>query len=179
MPVFASSPIPTGGAEATRAADVLPLPFPARPQAMTIYVRFVELGTALIADARVLEIGASPSARPRFVIGERLGFYRIFYQTDVSSVTSLLAVSPGLGDTVELLATLTANGEVQLSQSVNGAAATSAAQSSAVALPPAWSDSFLHVHSVGASSQGFIGLRNLVFHRGVQSLATMRRLAGV
>ena len=60
------------------------------------------------------------------------------------------------------------------------AAETETPESSALVLASAWSGTILYVNNRGQGDRaGFIGLRNLVFHRGVQSLTTMRRLAGV
>ena len=183
MTQIASSYIPTGGATATRNADVLPLPFPARPQAMTVYVRFVELGT--IKDPAgdfpgIFHIGGPATVNdPRFEIQESGGKYQLRHDNGIINVTATLAAASDIGDLVELRGVLNADGSVQMGQSINSAAETTTAVSDAAVLGPAWHTPRIYINSRGEERFGFIALRNLVFHRGVQSLETMRRLAGV
>ena len=177
-----SSYIPSLGAAATRNADVLPFPFPARPQAMTVYVRFVELGSSDPGASGVVVFignaaGNAPGMDILFLSGGAGYSVRHF---NLVSVSATLAVAPTTGDSVELLAHLNADGSVDLEQSINSAVSTKSATSGANALASRWSGQFLWFNSEGISiAVGFAGYRNVVIHRGVQSLATMRRLAGV
>lgn len=168
--------MPSGGGTVTRNADVLPFPFPARPQVMTGYIRFVELGTILISEARLWQISVA-DANPRLMVEAVSGVYRMRHSTDNGTVTSTLAVAPSIGDGVEVMAQVNVDGSIQIHQSINGAALTSGSVSSALALAPQWSGVILNINRGGA--RGFIAIREIVFHRGVQSLTTMRRLAGV
>lgn len=179
MPTFASSFIPTGGAEATRNADVLPFPFPARPQAMTVYVRFVEMGTSLIANTVLWYIATSGGSNPRLFLRTGAAGYAVSHVTLAGAVTATLAAFPSIGDTVEILTHLNSDGSLKLTQSINGAVVSETSTTAALMLAQAWSAQLLWVGSLGGSLGGFNAFRNLVFHRGVQSLETMRRLAGV
>lgn len=175
MASFPSSPIVTLAATDTRTADVLRFTFTARPQAMSIYARFVELGTILMTTSPGLwAISDTSSNNPRLLVFPTGGLYRLHHQTTFGTVTSTLAAAPAYGDTCELLATITAAGVVQLSQSVNGGAVSSATASSALVLAQAWSGQVLQV---GAAN--FTGWRNLRIDRGVFDMPTMRRKAGV
>ena len=181
MALFASSYVPTGGATATRNIDILPLPFPARPQAMTGYVRFVEQGSILINGARIFQISNAANEAPALLLNSNATNYRCQHQNDTGIVTVVLAAAPSIGAGVELVVQLSADGSIVLIQSIGGAASTTTAASSALVLAVAWSSpTLLHINNVdGTSGLGFNAFRNIVFHRGVQSLTTMRRLANV
>ena len=179
MATFASSYIPGNGATATRNADVLPLPFPARPQAMTGYLRFVEMGTGLITNARLFQIGDASNSSPRLMVLATSNKYRLTHANDTSSVSATLVTALSVGDNVEMLVQLNVNGSVKIVSVVDGTTDESST-SAALVFASKWSGALLHLNQTGAGTQfGFVALRNFVFHRGVQSLATMRRLANV
>ena len=189
MSLFTSSYQPSSGAIVQRKADALPLPFLARPQAMTVYVRFVEMGTILTANARVLQVGDGTFGVSSGLLIMSRGsagndMYRFNYNANFTNVQSQLSTAPALGDVVELMGQLLVdddgNASVQLHQSIAGAAATTAAESGAISLLPTWASQFLYFNSRNASlNVGFIAIREVGFHRGVQPFSTMRRLAGV
>lgn len=184
MSATVSSYVPSlTDATATRNADVLPLTFPARPQVMTVYMRFVEMGSVLNngATARIFHVGASDDSDARLVCDSPSagGAFRLFHGARGGSVIVTLAVAPSLGDRVELRALLNADGSIQLHQSINSAAETSTAASSAQILAPTWSAPLIWLNSTGTDRIGFIAFRNVLIHRGVQTLETMRRLASV
>lgn len=169
----------TAGVVDTRTGDTLSFPFTARPQAMTVYVRFEERGSVLIAGARIIQIGDTSDNSPRFIILQATTGYRVHYQTASVTRTSTLAAAPVIGNIVELLATLSGAGVAQISHSINGATVVSATAAAAALLPPAWSGQTLSINSAGATVPGVIALLNLRVVRGVQDMATMRRIAGV
>src|SRR5690606_22462058 len=142
--VVPSSLILGSPAPVTRAADSLTFPWPHAPQAMTGYLRCVERGAVLYPDTRaLLQIGAG-GTRPRLWVRQSSGQgrYGIAHELDAdNAVTSLLPASPvpTIGDQVELLWRLYADGSVQIEQSINGGAPVVAARSSAIGLPAAWS----------------------------------------
>lgn len=181
MALFHSSVIVTAAATGTRVRDQLSFTFNARPQPMTIYIRFVELGTMVaIANLRILQIGASAGTDPRlFISGDSSGFYRIVHDNGPTIVTSTLATAPTFGQRVELRATLSATGSVQINQSINEGAETSATASGAATLAAAWSAATLWVNSLSTSVTGFMALRNLRIERGAVSLQRMRELEGI
>ena len=180
MTLNTSSYIPTGGATATRNADVLPLPFPARPQAMTAYFRLIEMGSLLGSIAYLFQISDASNSDPTLQMFANTGVYQAQHTNGNTNVIVTLATAPDVGDETELVLQVNADGSLKLIQSINGEATTETATSGALVFALAWSGQILHVGTRGSGVQGIqTGFRNMVFHRGVQSLATMRRLAGV
>jgi hypothetical protein len=175
-----SSYIPTTGAVFERGRDVLSLPFTARPEAATFYVRFIEKGTISIAGARLLQIGNTASSNPKlFVSHTGAGDYGIrWINTDGTTVASTPNVTPSIGDDVEFLGILNADGSVQGTTVVNGTT-TSGSASSAQVLPTSWAGTTLLIGGgLGAKTlDGFNPFLNISIMRGVQTLATMRRIA--
>jgi hypothetical protein len=151
-----SALIPTTSGTAARATDSCYWDFPPVPQAMMAYMRFVEQGTALLGGgAQVLVIGPQTNIILMFAINAISGGAYNVHHNPGSDVNSMLAAAPALGDTVELLGILFADGSVQAVQSLNGAAVTFAAQSGAMALEAAWADpKTLGLNSIGS---GFVG----------------------
>lgn len=174
-----STYIPTSGATATRNADVLPFPFPARPQVMTVYVRFVELGSVLVTNARVFQIGSVTSASPRLILFKASGGFRFQHQTLNGAVLATAAALSSIGDVMEYVCQLDTTGAVNLIQSINSAAKVTTGFSGGLTFAAAWSGPLLWLNSAGIGNIGFNAFRNIVFHRGVQTIETMRRLAGV
>lgn len=151
---FGSAPIFTTTAAATRATDSCYWNFPPVPQAMMVYVRFVERGSILTGGVRVFQISSAADATPQAIIYNSGTYYTIYHHSGAGSVTQALAVAPAIGNTVELVGMFFADGSVELIQSVDGAAVTYTAQSGALAYAAAWSDKRLYVNSVGAASVG-------------------------
>ena len=181
MPTIVSSYIPTlAGAVDTRVRDSLPWTLAARPQAMSIYVRFQETG-AIRIGGRLLQIGALASDTvPRLIILPTNGFYLALFETASVQRTSTLASAPAIGQIVELLLTLSASGVVQISQSIAGGAISAATAGAATILPPAWSGTALTFNSSGvAGDDGTAAFLNVLVVRGVQDMTAMRRIAGV
>ena len=148
---------------------------------MSVYIRFIELGTSLTsASLRVLEIGATDSD-PRLAIytAGSPPYSTFFSDASGNARASALSGAPSIGNVVELLVTLSATGVIQISQSINGAAATSGASSATLALPQAWSGATMFVNASKASTNiGFIGIMNLLCARSVMTLDQMRVIAG-
>ena len=163
----------TDSVTVTRTADVLTWVFSARPQAMSVYLRFVELGNINGVDWS--DVVMISSIDQRFGIERHSSGNYTAVVKNAAGVSKIsgLAAAPDLGDVVELLATLTADGKVQLTQSVNGATATTGTQSAALSVDQTWGDATLRLIPTEA-----IGVRDLCVVRGVQDLTTMRRLAG-
>ena len=170
----------TSGSVDTRAADGLTFTFTARPQAMSIYLKFQERGTIHIPTAFLVWIGTTTLTAPYLGIAHNASnLYRASYHNGIALVTSTLAAGPVVGQIVELLLTLSAAGVVQLSQSINGAAVTSATASSAGLIPATWSAQRISFNGIAAGIQdGATALMNCEIIRGVQDMPTMRRLAG-
>jgi hypothetical protein len=174
--LFPGPYIKTTTTTATRNADALSATFSARPQAMSVYARFIEQGSIHGGSTRrIIHIGSGSD--PRLLLMTTSTVYRFHYDQGSSTVESVAATAPAIGDVVELLGTITDAGVVQLTQAINGTAATASA-SSALALPTAWSDTKVYVGaSQSPGAEGNIQLLNAVVARGVRSLDEMRRLA--
>lgn len=172
-----SSYIKTIGATDIRARDVLSYPFPARPQAMSIYLRFVESGSILVAGSRLIAIDIASSAVPRLFIWAQTQ-YQIRHDNEFGNVTATLAAAPVMGNSVELCGQLNANGSVNLIQSINGAATTETGASAALTLAQAWSASLLWINSVGTNGVGVNAFRNIEIQGGIHTMQDMRSKAG-
>ena len=181
MALFPSSYMVTGGATVTRNADQLSSPFDARPQATTVYARFIELGSIETVNARLWEIGAGPTKKPRLLVYvSSTGTYSAFYQGNgTNDVQSDVSPTVALGDGVELLTQLSTVGDVRIKASINGGTISAGTTTAAIVFPEQWSDKLLWFNSAGATNIGFVGLRNVVAVRGVKTMDQMRRIAGV
>ena len=168
----ASSPIVTTGATVTRAADVLWFPISFGPLEVTVYTRFVEGGNA---NALVLYYIGS-GANPLFLVDAQTTGYRAYHRnTAATVVTSTLTTKPNVGDSTELVHTFTADGRVQLTQSIAGGAETNSTQSGAAAVDAAWSENKLSLNSNGAgTANGFHAFRDIIIAKALRDLSYMR-----
>jgi hypothetical protein len=179
--VNVSSYISSGVAAGTRDSDKLRWPFTSVPQPLTVYVRFVERGTINVVSALILQIGDSGNSHPQLVIirNPSLADYGAWW-TNASAVARSTAVvaAPAIGDIVELRFVVNADGSVQLSQSINGAAEVGGSISATLAgyPPTAWSGQILHLNGLNGSFVGLNGFQAVKLQHGLQTLAYMRAL---
>lgn len=173
---FATSEITTTSTALARGADTYSLPFTQPPIEMTGYVKFVEKGTIQTTGGVVCYIGAATNLNPQFAVYATGGFYHVYHHNGTSSVDQALAIAPVIGDTVELAWRFYWDGSVDLTQSINGAASTSTAQSAANAPANAWAGQLCYLNSIGTTGTGvgFIALQNWRVVSGVRSLSDMR-----
>ena len=175
---FESSYIP--GNETTRSEDNIYWPYPARPQQETLYVRFMELGSALTGEAsRVVQIGAANESGARIYLAAQTAEARSesLFNNGVSSVGSSIAGAVNnvaIGDRVELRYVLFHEGAIQLHQLLNEEPEVSAAKSGGQAMPSMWGAELPWFNSVGSLFTGFNGFQSVKIARGVQSLDFMR-----
>lgn len=170
---FPSSYLKTTAGTLPRSADGLSFPFNALPQALTMYAKIVERGSAqtTVQQSGVAYVGAAAFTDPCFYLGsDTTGRYR---GADFG-VFSTAAAGPAIGSTVELRALLFADGSVQLGQSINAGAEAVAAQSAAHAMGSAFSAPTLYVNALGTGNVGFNAFVALRIAAGAQSLAYMR-----
>lgn len=175
MPTIVSSYIQTlAGTVDTRTADSLTFPFTARPQAMTIYLKCQERGAVHISNGVIFRIASGGSS---VLVVNRLpasAFYQLQFTNHVGVTrNSNLTSGPVVGNIFELVGQVATSGAVQLHQSIQGATVTSATASAAMVFPPSWA-----VNTLTVAPAAVIALLNLLIVRGVQDMATMRRLAG-
>ena len=140
------------------ANDSLYFAFYPLPQAMTVYVEFVEKGTISGASDAVIYFGNDGNTGARLWFDSTGTFYRLRHHNGTTEVTSTLAAAPSVGNRVALRGVLDSSGRVQIHQSINGAAETSASQSGTNSLAAAWSDTRLYANSTGATNQGATAL---------------------
>ena len=163
-------------ASETRNADTLYAPFTARPQAMSVYVKFIQ-GAPIELTGTLVYIGATGSTDPRLLIQSNGSVYVGTHDPGTAS-SSTLGSNPAWGDTVELLLTLAADGTPILYQSINGATATTGTGQTAQALGYAWSDTRLYIGAEGdTGNMGMSPILSVKVARGVQTMAYMRDVA--
>lgn len=173
---FASSEIQSTSAALPRGADSYSLPFTSPPVEMTVYAKIVERGT-INEGTRLFGISSAGDANPLLYCLSSGGKYTIVHGQASGSRTSAPAVAPVIGDTVEIMCRLFGDGSVDITQTINGAAATSGVQSAALALATAWSGQLVWLNSAGtAGGQGFVDLQSFKIIAGSRSLAEMRAL---
>lgn len=144
-------------------ADLLSVPWSHAPQAMQVYTRFIEGGTVNIAAGRMWHLGlTSAGTDPRLYVYAPSGFYGVAHDDGSTFVQSALSTAPSVGDVVELLATLFADGSVQIAQRINGGSVSTATASAATSLASAWAgapNTRLYIGSDPAG--GNVGLTSL------------------
>lgn len=173
---IATSEIQTTTVAVTKALDSYSLPFTTTPQEMSVYVKFTERGT-LSAGGILFQISNAANAAPQFVGYASGGFYRAFHNNGSTTVASTLGTAPVMGDTVELLFRLFGDGSVDITQSLNGAAATSAAQTVPTSLAAAWSGLLVWLNSAGtAGNYGYVAISAFKIIAGSRNLDMMRTL---
>jgi hypothetical protein len=172
---FPSSYIPTTTAAVTRAVDAGPTyTYLPAPQAQTWYSKIVEPTTpANQANNRVWEIGDGSGALLSLM--RISGGYRLTHNNGSTAVTADVSVTVAAGNIVELLAWLYADGSVQLSASVNSAAAIVGTQSAANTLAAAWHATKFSFHQDGgATNPDFSAAVTHKNAANVQSFSVMR-----
>ena len=179
--VVPSSYIKTEGTTITRNADSLYFPFTAPPQAMTVYVRGVDIGAGrgVAGGTHVLSISDGNLLNPKLAILDNGSFNGQVYAQWSNASSDSVSVSPitAVGNLRELRMTLSATGVVIMAQSLNGAAEVVGTPGSAAPLTATFSAERLYLAS--ASAFNGIALTNVLVAAGTQSLPTMRQLAGV
>lgn len=129
----------------------------ALPQALTIFVEFVEAGTRTTASAAIAYLGNAGNTGARLWVDSTGSFYRVRHHNGTSEVTSTIGSGqPTAGQRVRLRATLDASGRVQIFQSINGATETSGTLSGTLSLASAWSDTRCYLNSTGDTNNGVV-----------------------
>ncbi len=182
-----SSYMPTTTATNTRVTDSLTrtVAFEARADSAaaalvtTVYVRFVEAGSYRVANNRIWQLSG---ANPLLYVEGSGSFYRAVLSDNLgATATATLAAAPSYGAVVELLVTADPSvGTVTISQSIGGAAATSANASLGVGrMPPVWGNNTFYLNAGPSGNQGWLWLLNGAIVRGSRALDAMRRIARV
>ena len=147
---------------------------PLLPAAVTVYLEFVQQGSMPSASGTIWYLGNAGNTGARLWIDSTGTYYRANHHNGTSSVTSTLAAAPTTGQRVALRMTLKSDGKVQLHQSINGAAESSASESGTLTLAAAWGDTRLYGNSTGSTNAAAISvIRNRVA-RGALTAAQMQ-----
>lgn len=178
-----TSYVATAGTLVSRAVDALSYDYHETPAALTLYVKHIEAGNVGTGSQRWLVNvgyggagGVTTTARLGIYSNSSETFYRAFYHNGSGLSTSVaLAAGPSIGQLVEHRVTLSANGAVQLHQSLAGADETSTSVSTALGLPLSWGTSAIYFGTWGAGSYGTVDLAQVKLAAGVRSLPQMRR----
>src|SRR5262249_46023891 len=155
----------------TRAAEMMQFPLNIIQQALTIYVKFIELGTLSTGVTNGL-IGLGASGNPSWDIESSPGAYNFLHRRG-GNVQSTAGAAVPYGSSAELRAVINADGSVFLGQSIAGAAEVVAATSAANALattPTLWNDTTLTIGSRGAGTLGLAAFAAVKIAAGVRSM---------
>lgn len=147
--------IPTFASVVARDNDDLRFVAAFAPRTMRIRTEFIELGAVGVSDAAIWSLtNETETTGARLFVASTGTGYRITYNNDVTEVTSDVTADPPYGSRVVLDATISETGNVQLHQSINGAAFTSGSLSSGLALPASWGDgtAYLRLGSRGGGA---------------------------
>lgn len=173
-PVASSLVLPPSGAPAAsaRSADLLTAPWTRAPGPLAIYVRAEERGGVMLPDFVSLVLIGAGGDRLQIQTDPGDGHYQLRYSSGGTNQFRTLPVAPALGQSFELLVTLSADGTARLAQSIEGGPATSVT-ATPLALPAAWGAQTI---TVG----GQVALRDLLVLDGSGSwtLDAVRRLVG-
>jgi hypothetical protein len=135
---FQTAYIKTEGSGVARAVDQFYFGGAPPPQAMAVYSRGV-LGAPNSAVGGFWQIGAGDSTAPRLVLYQSTSL-RFFFQNSSGSTEAVITFAAGIGDEVEMLGILNADGSLKIILSVNGADVTSATAAAPTGgMPSDWS----------------------------------------
>lgn len=156
----------------------IPLAFP--PQPLTVYARGIELGTLGAGGNKGL-FGLAGAASPSMFVVNNGSDQYICVHRNASGVDANSGPASGtiaVGDLVEIRATLSDTGSVQIHQTINEGAETSGTASPAQPLSPGWAAAqpFIYVGSRGNSFIGRFGFTHLVAIPGIVSRDQVRSL---
>ena len=159
-----SSYIQTTSAVATRGAESVSFPQYTTPSAVQFYVKFIESGTAHgTGSLDLLSWGTTTNRLEIYATGDG---YRTYQNTGGTTRTTTALAQPDVGDVVEYIGTLNADGSVGALQSVNSAASTTTSDTAALSLGSAWSDQVIRLNMVAGSQRGYGHFAAVVMTRG-------------
>ncbi len=178
-----SSYIKTEGTTVTRNADSLYFPFTVPPQAMTVYVRGVNVGAyqSQTNAARVLHIGdINTGTDPRFSLVRNAGASQVqtLYDDGVTlrSGNATPSPTPVLRDIIEHRGVLSSSWVPSSGISVNGGVEQTGT-TTASGPATAWANPRLYI--AGHADHDQFAYTHIAVVPGVQSMAEMRTIAGV
>lgn len=178
-----STPVRNAGVVGGRSTEILSFPYAAPPQEMTAYVRMFDVGLGTAGRLLVVSSTLAATQRSFGIFKSGTGnLFRGYLSNGSTAVDSQIAGTPTYGELVELRATVTAGGAVQLFRSVNQATevAGTVGQLAPAALPATWTSPTLFLNSENAGSGATLGAYTHAFiFPGVRDLTFCRQRAGV
>lgn len=143
----------------------IPLRSLATPQAMTIFLEWLETGNkgnAAEATVGVFRVGdlSDTALNSINVVQTETGFEATL-TTGMGDSVSEVALEPEYGDLVFLTLVLNADGELQLAAAINDEALEEGTVGDPVGLPVAWSGPLLTINSLGGASFGDMRLKRV------------------
>ncbi len=165
---FPSSYIKTTTAQVRRASDALSLPYSAAPQAMSLYVAYLEHHPVVDATNNItIGDGAAPYLR---IYRGGGNYWRAAYNNGAgSTIEDPVTNQPSYGARCETLATLTSAGVLQLTVTIAGGAAVASPASAGLTLPGAWS-------SGAVAGAYMMAVERICIAAGIRTLAQMRAM---
>lgn len=185
-----TSYIKTEGSTVARSTDALYFDLPGLnpPRAMTMYARFVDLGTRFSfgSSPRIIDISNGASGDPRLILlGSSNGAnITAHHDNNVDAqVASSVAAVRGVGDVVEARGILFGTGSVQAGATVNGGVEAMSVPTGALGfgLGTAWSAARVHINvaTVAGASAGQAAYTHIAIAEQFVDRDTLRALAGV
>lgn len=108
------------------------------PQALGFYHEFVAGNPLPTSGLALWSITNDAVSGARLLVDSTGTYYRLRHHNGSTEITCTLAAAPAIGDRVRMYGFLNANGSIQLWQSINEAAFTTASNASANALASGW-----------------------------------------
>lgn len=172
-----TSSMPSAASAGTRAVERLSAPIAFGPRACTLYVRFVERGSAFAAtDPGVLSLGAA-FGTSLFIAGTGGGGYNLIHRRAVDVFSGVSGVS--VGDIVELRGRFNDDGVVTLACSLNGGDEVVGTPSAASDLAASWNESVAYFNSRGVGLEGTSAITHAAVAFGAPSRDELRDLCEV
>lgn len=154
----------------SRTTEVYTAPWNFAPNVpMTLYLKYIELSTDATIQRRYIAIGTTEPA-PEILFYFSANTPTVYMHNGTTAVSSSPAVSPAIGDLMELRAVIYPDGHVVMGASKNGAAEVLGPPSAAQAFAAAFTVKQLRF-GVASHIMGLIGVRAF---RGEQSMAQIR-----
>jgi hypothetical protein len=147
-----------------------------RPGALAFWHEFIQVGAVPASGIALWSITNDAVSGARLIVDSSGSFWRVVHHNGSTSVNATLAAAPANGDRVVLWGYLYLDGSVQLWQSINGAAATNTARSSANSLASAWgTGAVLRIGASGTGNYSAQWLKRLRLPPGFPDYATLSR----
>lgn len=151
-----------------------------RPRSVAFWIEFIEAGGVAITGGGVLSVTNDAASGAYLIVDSSGTYYRVRHSNGTNpEVVQTLAAAPTSGQRVVLRGQLYADGSVQLWQSINEAAETNTARSTApaVGLASAWpATPRLRLNAVGTGNGGSNWYRRAKLVPGLPDYTTLSRI---